>query len=107
MTLYLLRRLGILLASLLVASILAFVLLSLLPGDQAQTMLGVNATPEALEELREELGTNRPITTQYLDWIDGVVVGDFGISRSDAPIGTLISGRLLVTLPLVMTGMLV
>lgn len=107
MTVYLLRRLAILAVSLLVASMVAFVLLSLLPGDQAQTMLGVNATPEALQQLREELGTNRPIVTQYLDWIGGVGVGDFGLSRSDAPIGSEIARRLQVTLPLVVAGILV
>ncbi len=104
-TLYLLRRLGIFLLSLVVASILAFVLLSLLPGDQAQTMLGVNADPEALAQLREELGTNRPILTQYTDWIGGVIRGDFGLSRSDASIGSEIVRRLQVTLPLVISGM--
>ena len=53
---YLLKRLGIGVATLMVASIVIFVVLEVLPGDPAQFMLGLNATPEALAALREQLG---------------------------------------------------
>lgn len=106
MTLYLLRRVGILLVSLFVASILAFLLLSTLPGDPAQALLGVNATPETLAALRAELGTDRPLPVRYADWIGGVVTGDLGTSAvSGASIGGQIVDKLQVTVPLVVGGM--
>ncbi|WP_174534802.1 ABC transporter permease [Micromonospora chalcea] len=106
MVIYFVRRLAILAVSLFAASILVFTMLSLLPGDQAQAMLGVNATPEALEALREQFGTNRPFTERYLDWAGGLIRGDFGISPlSGVSVGSEISDKLGVTVPLILAGM--
>ena len=101
------RRLLIFLVSALVASIVVFVLLTVV-GDPARTALGTNATPQALAEMRLRMGLDRPITTQYLSWIGGMAHGDFGTSFvTQLPIGPQIGERLLVTLWLVAGGMVV
>ncbi|MEU2701437.1 MULTISPECIES: ABC transporter permease [Micromonospora] len=106
MVIYFVRRLAILAVSLFAASILVFTMLALLPGDQAQAMLGVNATPEALEALREQFGTNRPFTERYLEWAGGLIRGDFGISPlSGVSVGSEIADKLGVTVPLILAGM--
>src|SRR4029078_2363667 len=67
---------------------------------------GVNATPEALEALREQFGTNRPFTERYLDWAGGLIRGDFGISPlSGVSVGSEIADKLGVTVPLILAGM--
>ena len=71
--------------SVLVASMLVFAVMSILPGDPATVMLGTQATPDAVASLREELGLNRPIPVQYLDWLQGAVRGDFGTSVFTGP----------------------
>ena len=75
--------------------------MSILPGDPAQLMLGTQATPEALEQLRETLGLNRPLIAQYFDWLASALRGDFGTSPfSGQEIGPQIVDRLKVTIPL-------
>ncbi|HLR94432.1 MAG TPA: ABC transporter permease [Jiangellaceae bacterium] len=103
---YLVLRTAILAGSLVVASMITFALLSLLPGDPAQTILGVNATPDAVATLREQLGTDRSAVVQYLDWAAGMLRGDLGTSAiGGLDIGTEITRRLTVTVPLVLGGM--
>lgn len=90
------------------ASVLVFGFMSVLPGDPAAVALGVNAGPEAIEALRAEFGTDRPLPVQYLDWVAGLPAGDFGNSYvSRTPIGPQILDRLAVSLWLVATAMLV
>ncbi|MCT9080350.1 ABC transporter permease [Streptomyces fulvoviolaceus] len=91
MTLYLLRRAGLLVVSLLAASVLIFLVLRLLPGDVAQTIGGIRATPAQVAAVRHDLGLDRPLAAQYGSWIGGVVTGDFGRSVLD---GTSVSGQL-------------
>lgn len=91
MTLYLLRRAGLLVVSLLAASVLIFLVLRLLPGDVAQTIGGIKATEAQVAAVRHDLGLDRPLVAQYGDWIGGVVTGDFGRSVLD---GTSVSGQL-------------
>ncbi|KZB86402.1 ABC transporter permease [Amycolatopsis regifaucium] len=108
MTVRILRRLAILVASALVASIVVFLFMAVLPGDPAQVALGVNATPELVAKTRAEFGIDRPLVTQYFDWIGGVAHGDFGrsyVTREE--IGPALADRLGVTLWLVGAGMLV
>ena len=101
MTAYLLKRLAIALATLIVASVVVFAVLEILPGDPARIMLGMNASPEALESLREQMGMNQPLITRYLDWIGGMAVGDFGNSYTySSPVIELIAERITVSLPL-------
>lgn len=73
-------RLGGLLISLLVASLLIFLATNALPGDVARIILGANAAPGEVEALQERLGLNRPLMVRYLEWLGGVVRGDFGTS---------------------------
>jgi peptide/nickel transport system permease protein len=85
---WLLRRLLTVLYTLLVVSIVVFGLTQLLPADAAVTLLGENATPEALAAVRLRLGLNDPAWLQYWHWLSGLLRGDFGTSmRTDQPVG--------------------
>ncbi|MCU1685628.1 MAG: dipeptide/oligopeptide transporter permease [Amycolatopsis sp.] len=108
MTVKIVRRLAILLVSVFTASVVVFAFMAILPGDPAQVALGVNATPELLAKTRHAFGTDRPLITQYLDWMGGITHGDFGRSyvTGDA-IGPQLIDRLGVTLWLVGAGMVV
>jgi len=94
-------RLVALVASLVVASILVFVVVNLLPGDVATVMLGTNATPENVAALRHSLGLDQPLWLRYLQWAGGMLHGDFGTSvLSHTPVGPLILQKLTVSGPL-------
>ncbi len=98
---FLTARLLTMIASLLVASLVIFVMLDLVPGDPASLMLGLNATPEALAALREQLGLDGPWPQRYLAWVTGLVQGDFGLSYTyRVPVSGLIAERLAISLPL-------
>jgi peptide/nickel transport system permease protein len=104
----LLTRLGILLLSLTVASLIIFLVVQVLPGDPAQVVLGVNATPDALAQLRHQMGLDLPGWQRYLAWIGGILRGDFGTSQvSSAPVAELIRQKLSVSVPLALLGMAV
>ena len=106
MLLRVLERAAVLVAGLLVSSILVFAFMAVLPGDPARTALGVNATEQAVTQLREQFGLDRPLPVQYLDWIGGLLRGDLGTSYiSKALIGPQVADRLQVTLWLVVTSM--
>ncbi|WP_282602645.1 ABC transporter permease [Paracoccus sp. PARArs4] len=95
------RRIGGLLAVLLIASLVIFLLIEAAPGDPASIMLGTSAAPDTVAALRAELGLNRPLALRYLSWLGGLVRGDMGVSYTyDTPVAGLILDRLLVTLPL-------
>jgi len=78
---YLLRRISLIVLTLFLASIVIFAATQLLPGDVAQVMLGQFATPQAVENLRAELGLDRPAYVQYADWLGNFVQGDWGKSQ--------------------------
>ncbi|MGP3985872.1 ABC transporter permease [Streptomyces sp. 3N207] len=104
----LVQRLGVLLASLVVSSVLVFAFMAVLPGDPARVALGTSASDTAVAQLREEFGLNRPLVAQYFSWIHGLVTFDPGNSYiSHTPIGPQIADRLQVTMWLVGTGMLI
>lgn len=104
----LVQRLAILVVSLVVSSVLVFAFLAVLPGDPARVALGVNATDEAVARLRSEFGLDRSWLARYLDWVGGLVHGDFGVSYiTRAAIGPQISDRIQVTLWLVVSGTLI
>lgn len=106
MILFVARRLALLIASLVLASVLVFLLLRLLPGDLAQVMAGTQATPEAVAALRTRLGTDQSLVAQYFDWISHAVTGDFGRSPlSGASVGGELTEKLSVTVPLVLSAM--
>lgn len=88
------------------SSIAVFLLLRVIPGDPAQVALGVTATPEAIAAKRSQLGLDRPLTTQYFDWMMGLLTGHFGRSlTSGAEISPLVWDRGQVSLILVFTAM--
>ena len=93
------QRLALGLLLLFAASILIFVGASILPGDVAQSMLGQSATPEALANLRRELGMNDPAMTRYFAWLGGVLQGDLGTALTNGrDIAESLGGRLKNTL---------
>ncbi|MDR9480503.1 MAG: ABC transporter permease [Spiribacter sp.] len=79
---YTLRRLGMLGVTLLVASVLIFLITAVLPGDIGRIVLGPFAEESAVQALNESLGLNQPLWWRYLDWITGVLQGDWGQSMS-------------------------
>lgn len=108
MILRLIERTAVFLVSLAVSSVLVFAFMAVLPGDPARVALGVNASDEAVAQLRQQFGLDRPLPTQYVDWISGLVHGDLGTSYiSKAAIGPQVFDRLQVTLWLVVAGMII
>lgn len=102
------RRLGVFALTAVVASILVFLLLSVLPGDVARAQLGMNASDAAVAQLRAELGLDRPAPVRYLDWAGGLLTGDLGTSYSSrTPVAPQVADALQVSLLLVGAGMLV
>jgi len=100
-TRFLVGRLLLLVVGLLVASIIVFATLRVLPGDVAQVVAGTQSTPAQVEQLRQQLGLDRPVVVQYLDWIGGVLRGDLGRSLvTNGAVGPEIAQKLAVTLPL-------
>ncbi|BCH24403.1 ABC transporter permease [Mesorhizobium sp. L-8-3] len=101
MTAYILKRLGIGVATLLVASLVVFAVLEILPGDPAQLMLGMNATPDAIEALRQQMGLDQPLAVRYLSWLGGMLTLDLGRSYTySVPVIDLVAERAVVSLPL-------
>jgi peptide/nickel transport system permease protein len=93
------KRLAVSIVTLWVVTLLVFAGTELLPGDVAEAILGQSATPETVAGLRSRLGLDRPAHVRYLDWLQGFVSGDLGVSlASGAPISGLIKNRLGNTL---------
>ena len=102
-----LRRLGGLLITVLLISAAIFVMLEILPGDPASTLLGTSATPETVATLRHQMGLDQPAPLRYLAWIGGLVTGQLGTSLSyGVPVAGLIAERCAVTVPLTILAML-
>ncbi|MEM9344650.1 MAG: ABC transporter permease [Pseudomonadota bacterium] len=92
--------------SLIVASLVIFLAIEVIPGDPAAFMLGLNAAPEAVDSLREQLGLTGSLPERYLGWVAGMLTGDFGISYTyRVPVGELVAARLGVSLPLTVYAM--
>ncbi len=101
MTRFLLGRTALFALGLVVASVLIFATLRLLPGDVAQAIAGTTGSPAQVAALREQLGLDRPIVAQYLDWAAGLLRLDLGESLvTGSPVAGEIAEKLGVTLPL-------
>lgn len=101
------KRLGIFVASLLGASLLIFAVTNALPGDVAQTIMGLDARPEDVAALRDQLGLDRPWLVQYLSWLGGLVTGNLGNSMiSTDSVMSLLAPRIAVTAWVVFFGMI-
>ncbi|WP_424940655.1 ABC transporter permease [Aliiroseovarius sp. S253] len=93
--------------SLIVASLVIFAMIEVIPGDPASFMLGLNASPDTVAALRDDLGLNGSLTTRYFNWIGGLLVGDFGTSYTyRVPVSELVLERLQVSLPLALFALL-
>jgi peptide/nickel transport system permease protein len=105
---FLLRRLAILIPTLIFVSIIIFGLQQLLPGDPAIAMAGEERDPETIAQIREKYNLNKPIPVRYWLWISGVLQGDFGESiRIQLPVAQLLVEKLPVTIELAILAMLV
>ena len=105
---YIIRRLLLLVPIMLGVSFLTFAVFRLIPGDAAILTLGFGSTPETLEELRADLGIDRPWYEQYGDWVWGVVQGDFGesITESGLSVTTELGRRLPITVEILIMAII-
>ncbi|MGE7674808.1 ABC transporter permease [Lysinibacillus sp. NPDC094403] len=98
---YIIRRFILLITTILLVSMITFGVFQILPGDPVRTMLGTEADPTQIENLRSELGLNRPLYEQYTDWMKGLLTGELGKSiRFSMPVKDLLFDRLPVTMSL-------
>lgn len=98
---YTLGRLTSLIISLFVASMVVFAVIEVIPGDPASFMLGINAREDTLAALRAEMGLDQALPVRYLNWVTGLLQGDFGQSWTyKTPVAELIADRIWVSLPL-------
>ena len=98
---YVTKRLGSLCLSLIVASLVIFACIEIVPGDPASFMLGINAQPDTIQSLRVELGLDQSLAQRYLGWVGGLLGGDMGTSYTyRTPVSDIVSDRLQVSLPL-------
>ena len=100
------RRIGGFLAALVLASLVIFTAVEVLPGDAAQMILGTEARPDTLAALRQEMGLDQSVIHRYVDWVSGFIRGDLGESRTySLPVSTLVAERLMVSLPLAVAAL--
>jgi ABC-type dipeptide/oligopeptide/nickel transport system permease component len=105
---YLIRRLLLLIPTLLIASILIFAIIALAPGDPARMMLGAQATPEEVAVERERLGLDKPIPVRYAIWLTDVARLNLGVSQSTRrPVSQLIADSVPHTLRLALISLAV
>ncbi|MEC4614714.1 ABC transporter permease [Tsukamurella tyrosinosolvens] len=102
------RRVGVAVLTLLLASIVIFSVLHAVPGDPAVALAGADASPATLEVLRDELGLDRPLVVQYLQWLGGALTGDLGRSYViGGRIDALLAGGLRNTAALGLTALVI
>ena len=93
--------------TLVVASVVIFWVLEILPGDPASFMLGVGAQEDTLAALRAQMGLDQPALVRYFKWVGGLLTGNLGISYTyDVPVSELILERIIVSLPLAILAIL-
>lgn len=108
LTRFLLRRLAVLVATIVVASVAVFGVLAVLPGSPALVVLGTSATPQSVAQMTAQLGLDQPLWHQYLHWAAGLLSANLGTSYiSQQPIGPEIAQTLTVTGPLLLLGLAV
>ena len=97
----LIKRTLLLIATIFLVTVLAFLAFSIIPGDPTDTILGLNATEEQVAALHAELGLDLPLWKRYINWVSGFIAGDFGISYNfDMPVAELLADRIGPTLTL-------
>lgn len=104
---YISKKLITLIITLLVISFLTFLAFQIIPGDSVMTALGTNATKEAIDAMREELGFNKPYMVRYASWLTRILKGDFGMSlQYNIPVSILLKDRFLVTFYLALLSLI-
>lgn len=102
------RRTAGFVLTLLAVSVVVFAVMNVLPGDPALTILGLDASEDALAALRDQLGLNEPVIKRYFLWIFNALQGDFGVSHSfGVPVAGLIGERLPMTVSLALAAIVV
>ncbi|MBS5523173.1 MAG: ABC transporter permease [Clostridiales bacterium] len=102
------KRILQLIPVLLITMTITFVITRVLPGNPAVTILGPQASPEAIEAMEEEMGLNDPMPIQYINYIKGIVTGDLGTSyRYNQPVLDLLLDKLPNTLSLALTSLII
>lgn len=100
---YVVKKFLTLIITLFIVSLLAFLAIGAVPGDVVTSKLGTNATPEAVAEMRAELGLDRPILVRYGHWLVHFLQGDMGVSYSyNQPVQEMVMGKLPLTAALVL-----
>lgn len=108
MAVTILQRAGAFALTVLVASVVVFGLLSVLPGDPARAQLGLDASQADVDRLRHQLALDRPLPVRYLQWLLGFLHGDMGTSYSSrTPVAPQVLNALQVSLLLVLAGIVV
>lgn len=108
MTAFLARRLAQILPTLLLVSVIIFLLQQLLPGDPATVLAGEERDPEVIAQIRKQYHLDQPLPVQYAYWIKGVVTGDLGESmRLKEPVAKLVAQKFPVTLQLALMAIVI
>jgi len=103
---FVIRRFAFMALILVSVSFLTFLIVNVLPGDVANAILGDFATPEQTEALRQRLGLEQPVIVRYIDWVGGMLHGDFGVSlKTGAPVAPTLLSRLQNSLVLAALGL--
>lgn len=105
---FVVKRLLLFVVTLLGLSVVIFAALRLLPGDLAQIMAGLDSPPQKVVRLRASMGLDRPLVTQYFDWMGGLMHGNFGLSLlTGRDVAATVASRASVTFPLIALGLVV
>lgn len=105
---YIIKKTGVLLVTLLLVSLLAFLAFQIIPGDPTTKLLGTDYTPERAAALREELGLDRNVFVRYWEWLTGFVTGDLGVSYSySMDVRDVLRGKVAVTAALSLLSWLI
>jgi peptide/nickel transport system permease protein len=108
MATFLLKRLGLIVVTLFILSLIVFLAGQVLPGDPGRAILGPFAAKSAVQALDNQLGVNRPLVTRYLTWIGGAVHGNFGESYAlQAPVGPFLRAALINSVKLALLAFVV
>jgi len=108
MATFLLKRLGLIVVTLFILSLIVFLAGQVLPGDPGRAILGPFAAKSAVQALDTQLGVNRPLVTRYLTWIGGAVHGNFGESYAlQAPVGPFLRAALINSVKLALLAFVV
>lgn len=101
------RRIGLMIPTAFLSSVITFLLVHLVPGGPAQARLGVTATPEGIAAVNQQLGLDHPLAYQYWRWLTGLFQGNLGTSlQTGEPVRTMVSQDLPVTIELVVLAAL-